>query len=163
MLNEQTHSINNHKINTKGKDLLQERAPSSPSSPLAFLWEYNYKSAFGEQMIIRREWQCKRSRIPTVCNLHILSVISRNTSLHIDQITGRINLLHLPISLCFSFLFFSFFLNTFSYQQVLDSAILVSHASRHFLSLERLSRILFINFLPSPTFQSLFKVKVKVN
>lgn len=80
---------------------------------------------------VRWERQFYRSNITTICNAHILSIISRNTSFHIDQIPLGINLLYLPL------------INPITgYQEILNSTMFVSHMTRHLLSFERLSRIL---------------------
>lgn len=80
---------------------------------------------------LRRERQLAHAHIATVRDLHVLSVVSRNAPLYVDQVPLRIDLVHLRLNS-----------HLHSHQQVLHRAVLVAHPSRHLLPLERLAGVL---------------------
>ena len=80
---------------------------------------------------LRRERELAHAHIATVRDLHVLSVVSRNAPLHVDQVPLRIDLVHLRLNS-----------HLLSHQQVLHRAVLVAHPSRHLLPLERLAGVL---------------------
>ena len=65
---------------------------------------------------LRRERQLAHAHIATVRDLHVLSVVSRNAPLHVDQVPLRIDLVHLRLNS-----------HLHSHQQVLHRAVLVAH------------------------------------
>ena len=81
------------RTNTKDTGRWPEQAPSHSPARKVLPSECTYRSP--PPSVLRRERQLHRTDVASIGDLHVLSVISRNASLHVNQVAFWINHLHL--------------------------------------------------------------------